>query len=168
MSRVPLWTNSVNKRNAWPSKGSVYLAHCWEIPDMVKVGVTERTTITKRMKELSSKMTGYPVKLYFAIDYIPFSWATEQEAHRLLWKKRIVFPKGHKMGTEWKVCRSDEELQEIVDAITQAAFNVRFYAISNGCWPEWAKPLLIDMRGGKIVKRPIFTKDNSPGVKISA
>lgn len=167
-SRVPYWAASVTKRNAWPSKGSVYCCHSWEIPGIAKVGTTQRTTITKRMKEIASKMTGYPVKLYFAIDYMPFSWAMEQEAHRLLKKKRIVFPKGSPLGVEWHSCRSDEELQEIVDAITQAAFNVRYYAISVGCWPEWAKPLLIDMRGGKIVKRPIFTEKNSPGLRISA
>jgi hypothetical protein len=120
------------------------------------------------MKEIARTMTGYPVKLRFAIDYMPFSWATEQEAHRLLRKKHIKFPKGDPMGCEWYSSEDDTEVQEIVDAITQAAFNVRFYAISNNCWPDWAKPLLIDMRGGKIVKRPIFTENNSPGLKISA
>jgi hypothetical protein len=167
-SRVPFWAASVTKRNAWPSKGSVYFAHCWELPEMGKVGTTQRTTITKRMKEIQLKMTGYPVKLYFAIDYMPFAWAMEQETHRLLRKKRIVFPKGSPMGREWFTCRNEAEVQEIVDAITQAAFAVRFYAISNNCWPSWAKPLLIDMRGGKIVKRPIFTEKNSPGLKIAS
>jgi hypothetical protein len=158
--RPPWWAESVNKRNAWPSKGSVYACHCWEIPGIAKVGTTQRTTITKRMKEIQSKMTGYPVKLYFAIDYMPFSWSVR--------KKHIEFPKGDPMGVEWHSCRDEDELQEIVDAIIQAAKAVRFYAVSNGCWPEWAKPMMIDMRGGKIVKTPIFTKENSPGLKISA
>ena len=166
--RVPCWAASVNKRNAWPSKGSVYLAHCWEIPGIAKVGMTERTTITKRMKEIARTMTGFPVKLYFAIDYMPFCWAVEQEAHRLLRKKRVVFPDGSPMGREWFACTNDAEVQEIVDAITQASFAVRFYAISIGCWPDWARPLLIDMRGGKIVRHPIFTKENSPGIKLAS
>jgi hypothetical protein len=135
---------------------------------MAKVGMTQRTAITKRMKEIELKMTGHPVKLHFAIDYMPFSWAVEQEAHRILRKKRIVFPKGSPLGTEWYSSQDDAEVQEIVDAITQAAFAVRYYAISVNCWPDWAKPLLIDMRGGKIVRRPIFTKENSPGLKIAS
>lgn len=166
--RAPWWAESVNKRNAWPSKGSVYACHCREIPDIAKVGTTQRTTITKRMKEIQSKMTGYPVRLYFAIDYMPFAWAVEQESHRLLIKKHITFPKGDPMGTEWHSCRDEEELQEIVDAIVQAAKAVRFYAVSNNCWPGWAKPMLIDMRGGKIVRTPIFTKENSPGLKVAS
>ena len=120
-NRVPWWAASINKRNAWNSKGSVYFAHCWEIPGIGKVGVTQRTTITKRMKEIQSKMTGYPVKLYFAIDYIPFSWAVEQEAHRLLKKRRVVFPKGSPLGHEWFACANDAEVQEIVDGVTEAA-----------------------------------------------
>ena len=122
----------------------------------------------KRMGEIQRTMTGHPVKLFFAIDYMPFSWALEQEAHRLLIRKHITFPKSSPLGCEWHSCRSDEELQEIVDAITQAAFAVRYYAISVNCWPDWAKPMMIDMRGGKIVRTPIFTKDNSPGVKVPA
>jgi hypothetical protein len=166
--RLPWWAASVTKRNAWPSKGSVYFAHCWEMPGIGKVGTTQRTTITKRMKEIQHKMTGYPVKLYFAIDYMPYAWAMEQEAHRLLKKRRVVFPDGSPLGREWFACANDAEVQEIVDAIIQAAFNVRYYAINVDCWPEWAKPLLIDMRGGKIVKRPIFTEKNSPGIKLAS
>jgi hypothetical protein len=170
--RVPWWATSVNKRNAWPSKGSVYACHSPKLPrvgsTITKVGTTQRTTITERMKEIARAMTGQPVKLRFAIDYMPFAWATEQEAHRLLWKKHIEFPKGDPMGHEWFSSRDEEEVQEIVDAIMQAAKAVRFYAVSNGCWPEWAKPMMIDMRGGKIVKTPIFTKENSPGLKIPA
>jgi hypothetical protein len=170
--RPPWWAESVNKRNAWPSRGSVYACHCPKLPragsTITKVGTTQRTTITERMKEIARTMTGQPVKLRFAIDYMPFAWSVEQEAHRLLWKKHIEFPKGDPLGTEWFSSCDEEEVQEIVDAIIQAAKAVRFYAVSNNCWPDWAKPMMIDMRGGKIVKAPIFTKGNSPGLKISA
>jgi hypothetical protein len=171
-TRVPFWAKNITKRNAWPSKGSVYLAHCPRLPKVgstiSKVGMTQRLTITERMKEIGRTMTGYPVKLRFAIDYMPFSWCVEQEAHRLLRKKHIRFPKGSPLGVEWYSSQDEEDVQEIVDAITQAAFAVRYYAISVNCWPEWAKPLLIDMRGGKIVRRPIFTKENSPGVRLAS
>lgn len=171
-NRVPWWAASVNKRNALPSKGSVYCVHCPQLPrvgsKISKVGVTQRDKMTARMKEIAAKMTGYPVRRRFAIDYMPFAWAVEQEAHRLLKKKRIVFPKGDPMGCEWYSSVDDAEVQEIVDAITQAAFAVRYYAICNNCWPDWAKPMLIDMRGGKIVKRPLFTRENSPGLKIAS
>ena len=167
--RSPWWAESVNKRNAWPSKGSVYCCHSPKLSrEMVKVGTTQRTTITKRMGEIQRTMTGHPVKLYFAIDYMPFAWSLEQEAHRLLIKKHITFPKGSPLGTEWYSCQDEAELQEIVDAIIMAAKAVRLCAVSNNCWPDWAKPMLIDMRGGKIVRTPIFTKDNSPGLKIVA
>jgi hypothetical protein len=167
-SRVPWWAESVNKRNAWPSKGSVYAIHCYEIEGIEKVGTTQRGQMTKRMGEIKSKMTGYRPYIHFAIDNMPFAWSVEQEAHRLLKKKRIVFPKGSPMGTEWFSRRSPEELQEIVDAIVMAAKAVRLYAINTNCWPEWANPVLVDLRDGKKIKRPLFTKENSPGLKLAS
>lgn len=166
-NRVPWWAASVTKRNSFVSRGSVYVCHCEELPVIAKVGLTQRKKVTERMKEIERQMTGYPVKLFFAIDYMPFAWAVEQEAHRILKRKRVVFPQGDRMGTEWFSCRTDDELQEIMDAVTQAAFAVRYYAISNNCWPEKANPVLVDMRNG-IVRRPIFTQENSPGLKIAS
>lgn len=169
-ARLPWWAANVKRQNAWPSRGSVYVCFCPSISGMVKVGTTQRATITKRMKEIERQMTGVPVKLHFAIDSMPFAWAVEQEAHRLLKKKRIVFPKGSRMGTEWHSRRSDEELQEIIDAVCEAAFNVRMVAIAQGAWPEgkpWANPTMVDMRKG-LVKAPIFTEKNSPGLKLAS
>ena len=166
--RAPYWAASVRKGNEWPTRGGIYVCHCPRIPGMAKVGTTQRTSIRTRMKEIEGKMTRSPVRLHFAIDFMPFAWAVEQEAHRVLKSKRIVFPPSDPMGVEWYRRADDADLQEIVDAIEQAAFAVRFYAVSNNCWPAWAKPLCVDMRFGRIERRPLFTKQNSPGLKIAS
>jgi hypothetical protein len=151
----------------YDSWGSVYAVHCSEMGPITKVGMTQRT-VAERMKEIARDMTGYRVRQHFALDNMPFCWAVEQEAHRLLRKKNIRFPKGSPLGTEWHSCRDDEELGEIVEAIQQAAKAVRYYAVSNGCWPKNAKPVIVDFRSGKMQKRYIFTKENSPGLKIAS
>ena len=169
--RLPWWAASVTKGKAWITRGTVYVMVCEsKYPNIRKVGVTERDKATKRKREIELTMTFAPVKFNFCLDGMPFAWATEQEAHRLLKRRWVDFGKGHPLGTEWFRCESEDELQIIIDAVCEAAFNVRMVAIAQGAWPEgkaWANPTMVDMRKG-LNKAPIFTEKNSPGLKLAS
>lgn len=166
--KAPPWARGITAENAWDSWGSVYVLRCVcdEHQDIRKVGFTGRRVKTRSL-EIARTMTGdKPTRQCFAIDRMPFAWAVEAQAHYLLRKKRKHFPAGDPMGTEWFHCRSDDELEEIIDAVIQAAFDVRQIALNHFCWPVNANPVMVRMTDG-IDKQPLFTEENSPGLKLA-
>lgn len=120
--------------------GTVYIFWDRSLPDesrIVKVGVTQRRDISKRLEEVRCTMGGDPVCIW-KMDHVPYPYAVEYAAHQFLDSYRVVWLKGSTRGMEWFYAVGDGGMARVIGAVEKAARRVRKVAKSRKRWSDKA------------------------------
>jgi hypothetical protein len=120
--------------------GTVYIFWDRSLPEdsrIVKVGVTQRRDINKRLAEVRDTMGGDPVCIW-KMDHVPYPYAVEFAAHQFLDRYRVLWLKGSTRGTEWFYAVGDNGMARVTRAIEKAALRVRKSARAKKRWGDKA------------------------------
>lgn len=120
--------------------GTVYIFWDRSLPDesrIVKVGVTQRRDINKRLEEVRCTMGGDPVCIW-RMDHVPYPYAVEFAAHQILDKYRVLWLRGSTRGTEWFYAVGDLGMERVIGAVEKAARRVRKVAKAKKRWSDKA------------------------------
>jgi hypothetical protein len=120
--------------------GTVYIFWDRSMPNesrIVKVGVTQRRDINKRLTEVRDTMGGDPVCIW-KMDHVPYPYAVEFSAHQFLDRYRVLWLKGSTRGTEWFYAVGDKGMARVIGAVEKAARRVRKIAKAKKRWSDKA------------------------------
>jgi T5orf172 domain len=120
--------------------GTVYIFWDRSMPEesrIVKVGVTQRRDVNKRLEEVRDTMGGDPVCIW-KMDHVPYPFAVEFAAHQFLDEYRVLWLKGSRRGTEWFYAVGDRGMARVIGAVEKAARRVRKVAKTRKRWSDKA------------------------------
>lgn len=156
-----IWTWA---RSRWPRidlkdamSGSVYIFWDRSFLDpnrtIIKIGVSRRRNIEKRLEEVRKCMGGDPVCIW-KMDHVPFPFAVEFAAHQYMSRWRVRWRKGSRRGREWFWVTGDEGMARAMAAVERACRRVRRTAIARKRWSATADTSISIWRlsGGRVFR----------------